>query len=243
MTRTPCSSATRFRLKSLVRMTRLRACASATSLASTSVDIGHVVLDDLDRRARLLLHPRQDLQAAPATVAPERVGAVGDVLELVEHEPRDDERPEDEPGLDDLGDPAVDDGARVDDDARFAGGARCAPSAGGRRMSPTASRRDQQVARAWRRSARASRDPGTATRPSGSHVPHGAGRPASGRPRSRPMSRPISSPTTAVTNSAVDSSSTRRISHVAGTTVMYGQDREADARPRRRPRPRAGAPA
>ena len=27
---------------------------------------------------------------------------------------------------------------------------------------------------------------------------------------------------TAVTNSAVDSSSTRRMSHVAGTTVMYG---------------------
>ena len=31
------------------------------------------------------------------------------------------------------------------------------------------------------------------------------------------------SPMTAVTNSAVDSSSTRRISQVAGTTVMYGR--------------------
>ena len=51
MTRTPCSSATRLRLKSLVRMTRLRARASATSLASTSADLGHVVLDDLDRRS------------------------------------------------------------------------------------------------------------------------------------------------------------------------------------------------
>ena len=32
----------------------------------------------------------------------------------------------------------------------------------------------------------------------------------------------MSRPTTAVTNSAVESASTRRISHVAGTTVRYG---------------------
>ena len=83
-------------------------------------DVGDVVLDDLDGRRRLLLHPGQDLQAAPSAVASERVRAVGDVLELVEHEPRDHERPVDEPGLDDLGDPAVDDRAGVDDDVRIA---------------------------------------------------------------------------------------------------------------------------
>ena len=41
-TRTPWSSATRFRLKSFVRIARLRARASATSLASTSGMSGHV---------------------------------------------------------------------------------------------------------------------------------------------------------------------------------------------------------
>ena len=59
-------------------------------------DSGDVVLDDLDRRARLLLHAVEDLEAAAAAVAAQRVRAVGDVLELVEHEPRHHERPEDE---------------------------------------------------------------------------------------------------------------------------------------------------
>ena len=54
-------------------------------------DLREVVADDLDRRRRVLLHPVEDLEAAPAAVAAERVGAVGDVLELVEDEPRDDE--------------------------------------------------------------------------------------------------------------------------------------------------------
>ena len=81
----------------------------------------HRVLDDLDRGPRLLLHPGEDLEAAPAAVAAQRVRAVGDVLELIEDEPRDHERAVDEPGLDDLGDPSIDDRARVDDDARVAG--------------------------------------------------------------------------------------------------------------------------
>ena len=107
------------------------------------VDLGHlgdVVLDDLDRRAGLLLHPVEDLEAAPAPVAAERVGAVGDVLQLVEHEARDDQGPVDEPGLDDLGDPAVDDRARIDHDP---GVARGRPRARRRRRTagtrPTAS--------------------------------------------------------------------------------------------------------
>ena len=37
------------------------------------------------------------------------------------------------------------------------------------------------------------------------------------------MSRPSNSPIVAVTNSAVDRSSTRAISQVAGTTVRYGR--------------------
>ena len=59
-------------------------------------DLGHVVLDDLDRGAGLLLHPVQDVEPAPAAIAPQRVGAVGDVLQLVEDEARDDERAVDE---------------------------------------------------------------------------------------------------------------------------------------------------
>ena len=72
---------------------------------------GIVVLDDLDRGRRLLLHAGQDLEAAPAAVAAQGVGRVGDVLELVEDEPRHHERAVDEPRFDDLGDPAVDDRA------------------------------------------------------------------------------------------------------------------------------------
>src|SRR5207342_194677 len=85
-------------------------------------DVGHGLVDDLDRGRRVLLHLRQDLEAAPAAVATERVRAVRDVLELVEDELRDNERAVDEARIDDLGDPAVDDRARVDDDVRIARG-------------------------------------------------------------------------------------------------------------------------
>ena len=88
-------------------------------------DLGHVVLDDLDRGPGLLLHPVEDLQPAPATVAAQRIGAVGDVLELLEDEARDDERPVDEARFDDLGDPPVDDRARVDHDVGIAPAGRC----------------------------------------------------------------------------------------------------------------------
>ncbi len=43
------------------------------------------------------------------------------MLELIEDEARHHERAVDEPGLDDLGDPAVDDRGRIDDDARHPG--------------------------------------------------------------------------------------------------------------------------
>ena len=90
------------------------------SLPSTSGIVRNVVLDDLDGRRRLLLHLGKDLEPAPAPIASQRVGAVGDVLQLLEDEARDDERAVDEARLDDLGDPAVDDRARVNDDARVA---------------------------------------------------------------------------------------------------------------------------
>ena len=79
------------------------------------------VLDDLDRRARFLLHPVEDLEAPAAAVASEGVRAVGDVLQLIEHEARHDQRAIDEARFDDLGDPPVDDRRGVDDDARLTG--------------------------------------------------------------------------------------------------------------------------
>ena len=150
-----------------------------------------------------------------------------------------DQRAEDEPRLDDLGDPPVDDGAGVDDDVRLAGDAA---GAFGRRApdEPDGLGRDQQVPALGdgqaehpetqeQRHARAAATFPTARRSR-----------ASGRPSSRPISRPISSPMTAVTNSAVESSSTRADQPGRRDDGDVRQDREAHARPRPRPR-RPGA--
>ena len=59
--------------------------------------------------------------------------------------------------------------------------------------------------------------------PSGNHEPHGSEKFESGKPSNRPITNPMTNPSTDATNSAVDSSSTRRTSHVAGTTVRYGR--------------------
>ena len=54
------------------------------------------------------------------TSSPLRVGAVGDPLQLVEDEMRDDKLVIEETRIDDVGDSAVDDGARIDYDLRLA---------------------------------------------------------------------------------------------------------------------------
>ena len=79
-------------------------------------DAGGLVLDDLNRRPEIALHAVQDLQAAPAAIAPQGVRGIRDVLQLLEHEPGNDERAVHEPGLHDLRDPAVDEDAGVDHD-------------------------------------------------------------------------------------------------------------------------------
>ena len=137
-------------------------------------DVGDVVLDDLDRRPRLLLHPVEDLEAAPAAVAAQRVRAVGDVLELVEDEPRDDERAVDEARFDDLGDPAVDDRAGVDDDVRIAdAAARCRRVGSGRADEPDRLGGEEQVVALGDRQAEHP-EPEEQRDPSGSQVPSGA---------------------------------------------------------------------
>src|SRR6478735_3933833 len=84
-------------------------------------DVRERLVEDLDRRRRILLHLGEDLEAAPAPVAAQGVRGIRDVLQLLEDELGDDEGAVDEPGLDDVLDPAVDDRARVDDDVRVAG--------------------------------------------------------------------------------------------------------------------------
>ena len=78
-----------------------------------SSGISRVVDPDLD--ARRLLEPVEDVEPAAAAVPAQLVGAVGDALQLLEHEPRDDHRLVDHPGLGDVGDPAVDDDRGVQD--------------------------------------------------------------------------------------------------------------------------------
>ena len=79
-------------------------------------DPGHIDVAHLDRH-RPLLQRRQDLQTAPAAIAAKCVGRIGDALELIEDEARDDELAIDEPGGHDVGQAAVDDRARVHEDA------------------------------------------------------------------------------------------------------------------------------
>ena len=191
----------------MVRTTRLRRLASSTSFASTSADAGRLVVDDLDRGPRVALHPREDLEAAPAAVAPQRVRGVRDVLQLLEHEARHDQRAVDEPGLHDLGDPAVDEHARVDDDVRVALGLLVL-GAGPADQARALGRRDQVARLATvspiiprpRNSEIAERQPRAERAPIW----------ASGRLSSRPIRRPTTARAPAATNSAVDSSWTLR---------------------------------
>ena len=114
-TSTPRSCATLLRLKSLVTILPSIVRASSMSLRSTSLTCGKVHVRDDDFDARHLLDAVQDVEAAPAAVALQRIGRVGDELQFLQHELRHDQRAVQEPGLDDVGDAAVDDDARVED--------------------------------------------------------------------------------------------------------------------------------
>ena len=77
---------------------------------------GDVLVDDLDRRRAGLAHAGEDLEAATAAGPPHRNRSCREALDLVEDEPGHLEDPVEEPGVGDVGDPAVDDRARVDED-------------------------------------------------------------------------------------------------------------------------------
>ena len=114
-TSTPRSCATLFRLKSLVTIFPWSVRPSSISFRSTSRIFGKVDVGDRDVDAGHLLDLLEDVEAAAAAVALERVGRIGDELQLLQHELRDHERAVEKPGLADIGDPAVDDDAGIED--------------------------------------------------------------------------------------------------------------------------------
>ena len=114
-TSTPRSCATLLRLKSLVTILPWSVRPSSISLRSTSRVSGKVDVGDHDVDAGHLLDLLKDVEPAAAAVALQRVGGVGDELQLLEHELRDHERAVEEAGLADVGDAAVDDHAGVED--------------------------------------------------------------------------------------------------------------------------------
>ena len=114
-TSTPRSCATLFRLKSFVTILPCSVRASSMSFRSTSRTSGKVDVGDHDVDAGHLLDLLQDVEPAAAAVAFQRVGGIGDELQLLQHELRDDERAVEKAGLADVGDAAVDDDAGVED--------------------------------------------------------------------------------------------------------------------------------
>src|SRR5262249_37810052 len=72
---------------------------------------GEVVFDDLDLEGRCLLQTLQDVEAAAAAVALERIGRVGDELEFAQDKLRDHDDAVEEAGFSDVGNAAVDDDA------------------------------------------------------------------------------------------------------------------------------------
>ena len=81
-----------------------------------------VVLENLDVQLGHLLDALQDVQAAAAAVALQRIGRIGDQLQFAQHELRDDQTSVQKTGFDDVGDAAVDDDAGIEDLKRLAGG-------------------------------------------------------------------------------------------------------------------------
>src|SRR5262249_45863534 len=77
-------------------------------------DVRKIHVRDADFDTRHLLDALQDVEAAAAAVPLQRVGRIGDELQFLEHELRDDERAVDEAGFTYVGDAAVDDYAGVE---------------------------------------------------------------------------------------------------------------------------------
>src|SRR5437764_5925697 len=100
---------------------RVQLACDLHQLAVDLVHVVHVVRIDVhyvDRRLRFLAHPVEHIQAPTSTVAAQRIGRVGNVAQLVEHKARDHHFAHDEARGADVGDAAIDDRARIDQDLR-----------------------------------------------------------------------------------------------------------------------------
>src|SRR5262249_47819477 len=75
-----------------------------------AIDIG---IRNLDGDVGFFLQPVQDVQAAPATIAAQAVGRIGDMLQFFQHKAWHDECAADKASLADVGNAAIDDGAGV----------------------------------------------------------------------------------------------------------------------------------
>src|SRR5262249_56974602 len=90
----------------------------ARQLDQLQIDFTHlreIEIGNRDFDAGHLLNLLQNVEAAAAAVALHRVGGIGDQLQLLQDELRDDQRAVDEPCLAHVGDAPVDDHARVED--------------------------------------------------------------------------------------------------------------------------------
>jgi hypothetical protein len=88
-------------------------------LASTSVSSGEIGVVDFDFVALVLLEAGEHFQAAPPAGADDRVVGIGDGLQFVQDETRDDDRPFQEPGVNQVGDASVNNNAGVQDEQVF----------------------------------------------------------------------------------------------------------------------------
>ena len=93
----------------------LQGASKLNQLQIDFANLGEVDVRDGDVHAGHLLDLLQDVEAAAAAVALQRVGGIGDQLQLLEDELRDHERAIEKAGLADVGDAAVDDDAGVED--------------------------------------------------------------------------------------------------------------------------------
>ena len=88
--------------------------AEAHELRVDLRDIVEVDIRDLDLDLRALADALQNVEPAAAARALERIGRVGDVLELFEDKDRDEQRALDEARVADIGDAAIDNDTRIE---------------------------------------------------------------------------------------------------------------------------------
>ena len=85
---TPCSCALRASGPSFVSSRSCSRRASAISFASTSANLGHLVVEHEQAHVRFLAQRVERLETAAGAAALHVVGRVGETLHLVEHEAR-----------------------------------------------------------------------------------------------------------------------------------------------------------